>query len=193
MTVSVNPVQKGHVMEEKNDRQVWLDAGLQTLVEEGVEGLRIMSIAKRLGVTKGSFYWHFKNLEAYQCALLAEWERRYTQAPIEAAADGEASAYQQLRSLFCGTPAMALRLGRAMRAWAITDDRVHAVQTRVDHQRVGHVAHLLEAIGWTREESLTLGRWAYCAFIGEAALTGSPMSDAQTQLVLSVLTPRRLG
>lgn len=177
-------------MEEKNDRAIWLDAGLQTLVEEGVEGLRIMSIAKRLGVTKGSFYWHFQNLEAYQDALLAEWERRYTQAPIAAAADGGASAHEQLRGLFSGTPAMALRLGRAMRAWAITDDRVRAVQTRVDRQRIGHVARLLEAIGWSRKESLTLGRWAYCAFIGEAALTGSPMGAAQTRLVLSILTPR---
>ncbi len=177
-------------MEEKNDRHIWLDAGLQTLVEEGTEGLRIMSIAKRLGVTKGSFYWHFKNLEEYQGALLDEWERRYTQAPIEAGAG--AGAHEQLRSLFSTTPAMALKLGRAMRAWAITDDRVRAAQTRVDHQRVGHVAHLLEAIGWSREESLTLGRWAYCAFIGEAALTGAPMGEAQTRLVLSVLTPRQV-
>lgn len=179
-------------MEEKNDRQAWLDAGLQTLVEEGTQGLRIMSIAKRLGVTKGSFYWHFKNLEQYQCALLDEWERRYTQAPIKAATGAGAGAHEQLRSLFSTTPAMALKLGSAMRAWAITDDRVRAAQTRVDQQRVAHVAQLLEALGWSREESLTLGRWAYCAFIGEAALTGAPMGETQTRLVLSVLTPRQV-
>ena len=177
-------------MDKKNDRQIWLDAGLQTLAEEGVEGLRIMSIAKQLGVTKGSFYWHFKDLKEYQSALLMEWECRYTQAPIEAAADGGADAREQLHKLFIGTPAMALMLGRAMRTWAITNHSVREVQERVDHQRIGHVAHLLQAIGWSKVESATLGRWAYCAFIGHAALSGPSMNDAQIRLLLSTLTPR---
>ncbi|NRR32921.1 TetR/AcrR family transcriptional regulator [Oxalobacteraceae bacterium] len=177
-------------MEEKTDRQIWLDAGLQTLAEEGAEGLRIMSIAKRLGVTKGSFYWHFKDLKEYQSALLIDWEHRFTQTPIASAEDGGASAGQQLQRLFMGTPAMALTLGRAMRAWAISNENVAEAQTRVDRQRIGHVAQLLQALGWSGEESMTLGRWAYCALIGHAAMAAPPMNGTQTLLVLSILTPR---
>jgi AcrR family transcriptional regulator len=62
-------------MEDKKNRLSWLNAGLQALTSQGPAGLRVMQIAKQMGVTKGSFYWHFKDLAEFQAAVLDEWER----------------------------------------------------------------------------------------------------------------------
>jgi AcrR family transcriptional regulator len=58
------------VSQSRND---WVEAAWQALGESGVEGVRVESLARRLGVTKGSFYWHFKNRQELIDALLDRW------------------------------------------------------------------------------------------------------------------------
>src|SRR5271170_6768737 len=79
----VNTPRYGSDMSDsKMSRESWFDAGFERLAAHGPQGLRIMAIAKDMGVTKGSFYWHFKDLREYRTALLAEWERRFTEDNI---------------------------------------------------------------------------------------------------------------
>lgn len=54
-------------------REDWVDAAWQTLGEAGMDGVRVESLARKLGVTKGSFYWHFKNRQDLIDALLVRW------------------------------------------------------------------------------------------------------------------------
>jgi AcrR family transcriptional regulator len=55
------------------DREAWLEAALEVLARQGQAKLRVETLARQLGVTKGSFYHHFKNREAFLKALLAYW------------------------------------------------------------------------------------------------------------------------
>ena len=63
----------------------WLGAALELLSISGVESVKIVPLAKRLGVTSGSFYWHFSNRPELYKALLDYWEREMTDKAIEAA------------------------------------------------------------------------------------------------------------
>src|SRR3954452_8237602 len=77
----------------------WEQAALETLAESGLGAVAVESLARRLGVTKGSFYWHFPTREALIKAALERWERRdedEVMAPIEPIADPRA----RLRELF---------------------------------------------------------------------------------------------
>jgi AcrR family transcriptional regulator len=186
----VNTFWYGGEMEEKKNRQSWLNAGLKALASEGPDGLRIMLIAEQLGVTKGSFYWHFKNLEEYQLAVLEEWEQSHTQEIIECVEHAGGDAQTKLRNLFAGTISADFSLSRAIRSWSLTHPGVREVQQRVDQKRIDYVAKLLRGIGWSKEDAATLGRWGYCAFIGHATLNGPPVTEKQLNLILKTMLPK---
>ena len=67
-------------------RTDWLEQGLQLLSTEGPQHLKIDTLCHVLGVTKGSFYHHFKHHAAYVSALLEHWRANYTQQLIHAVA-----------------------------------------------------------------------------------------------------------
>src|SRR5712672_2767110 len=105
----------------KKSRQAWLDAGFERLATHGFHGLNAMAIAEQMGVTKGSFYWHFKNLREYRAALLKEWERRYTHEAIQRLERTGAAATAKLRALMSSSgPADHPQLAFASRSWKIT-------------------------------------------------------------------------
>src|SRR5262245_27600169 len=58
------------------DEQAWLDAAFDALAAGGIDAVRIERLAKSLGVTRGSFYWHFKVREALHKAMLKERRER---------------------------------------------------------------------------------------------------------------------
>ena len=70
--------------DQRLERQDWIRGALELLETAGIDGIRIVPLAKRLGVTSGSFYWHFKNRRELHNALAEYWEREMTDAAIEA-------------------------------------------------------------------------------------------------------------
>lgn len=189
----VNTLRYGNAMEDKLNRDHWLNAGLQALAAEGPEGLRIMSIAQQLGVTKGSFYWHFQNLDDYQSALLDEWEQRHTQQIIHYVEGKGGDALTKLRNLMSVTVSADARLAQAIRSWANTNPKVKSALGRVDQTRLGYLVGLLRAFGWTDDKAETLARWAYCALIGHFSLQGPPIIAEQIELILQTLTPKSVN
>jgi AcrR family transcriptional regulator len=187
----VNTVRYGVVMDEKLNRQRWLTAGLQALAEVGPEGLRIMPIAEQLGVTKGSFYWHFKNLKDYQTAVLAEWERCYTGDAIQCLENDRLDSKEKLRTWIVGAAYSDFRLERAIRTWSLHNAAVREVRARVDTDRINYLAKLLRAVGWSRDEAQTLGQWTYCAWIGYTTLDDASIAEKQLKLILTILLPRQ--
>jgi AcrR family transcriptional regulator len=179
-------------MDDKLSRETWLDAGLERLAAHGPQALRIMPIAEHLGVTKGSFYWHFKDLDDYRTALLAEWERRYTQQIIEDVERAGGDAAAKLRRLMSAHAASALgpQVTFSLRLWAMTDARVKKAVARVDEARLAYLAGLLSALGWSKRDAATVARFAQQAVIGRSVLSDPPFSAAQNELLFSVLTPR---
>lgn len=173
----------------------WVSAAWAALAREGVDGVRIERLAARLGVTKGSFYWHFSDRAALLDALLEDWERRATTAVIEdvdgAAEDPRARLYLLLRSTTMVPSAPDVE--QSIRAWGLKDKSVRRRLERVDARREAYVTSLLEAAGVPREAAARRARVMYLALIGEYARVahgGSPTERATwDELVARMLPP----
>lgn len=92
----------------------WLDAGLKALAASGVAALKADPLAKALGVSRGSFYWHFRDVEAYHTAVLARWRDIATEriiANVEKHADAAEGVEYLLRGAFAARSISKSRYG----------------------------------------------------------------------------------
>lgn len=172
----------------------WLAAAWSALAREGVEGVRVERLAARLGVTKGSFYWHFADRTALLDALLDDWERRATTAVIEhvdgAAGDPRERLYVLLRST-TGVPG-APDVEQSIRAWGLHDPSVRRRLARVDARREAYVTGLLEAAGVPPDAAPHRARAMYLALIGEYARVahgGAPTERAAWDELVGRMLP----
>jgi len=127
----------------------WITAGLEVLVEGGVTAVRILPISKRLGVTRGSFYWHFTGREALLGGLLDAWEDKNTTAVVQAAtAPGTLiDRYIALSQLWLGCSDFDPRLEVAVREWSRHDPAVLEKLRAADERRLAALAEMIEPEG----------------------------------------------
>ena len=62
----------------RGSEDIWLNAAFEMLRENGVEAVKVMPLAKKLGLTRTSFYWHFTDRDALLEAMIQGWERKNT-------------------------------------------------------------------------------------------------------------------
>ena len=146
----------------------WLRAGLEALRKGGVAALRVERLAADLGMTKGSFYWHFRDRGALLDALLEFWSREMTDAEFE-----------RIRTLRAGLAARLLALAQdvlekgmgrydpAIRGWARTDRKVAAAVAQVDRRRMRALGGFFEEGGFSAAEARTRARLFYTFLLGE--------------------------
>ena len=153
-------------------RADWIEAALVLLAAEGVEAVRITRLAERLGVTRGSFYWHFKHRDDLLAALIKAWEKRNTGAMIEAIADKDdlIDAVLALFELWMADEPFAPRLDAAMRDWARRSDKVSRTVERADNKRLKAIARAFEAAGFEPTEAFIRARILYFTQVGYYAL-----------------------
>ena len=143
----------------------WLEQGLQALTELGFEALTIDAMCARLKVTKGSFYHHFGNREAFLEALLQHWEAHYTQEFITYSEVGQTPAerlsrlHERVISTF-GTEEVALR------AWAQGDSLARTYQERVDQQRIDYLYRQYLALTGDEAYARSMAQMVYAILIG---------------------------
>lgn len=134
------------------DREAWIDFALQVLPEEGVEGLRIEVLARRLHVTKGSFYWHFKDRQALLNALITHWrDQRIREVETQASIPAE-MANAQIRFVldqYVTHPnQVRMRTELAIREWARRDAFVATAVEAVDQARLTNATNLFKLAGY---------------------------------------------
>ncbi len=142
----------GERKETRLGREDWIEAGLAALAADGPDGVRVERLARALGATKGSFYWHFRDRAELQDAILDVWDERTTPA-ILAQVAGPGPAEPRLRRLArlvtdAGEPGELLELERAVRAWAVFDPAVAARVARVDGARLAGLRALFRECGF---------------------------------------------
>jgi AcrR family transcriptional regulator len=134
------------------DPTAWILSGLDVLAEQGVDAVRVEVLAKRLSVTKGSFYWHFRDRAALLDEMLESWRRRATLAIIERIDHSAHEASMRLQTLlelpFAGAGAdRGADVELAIRLWGRRDARARAVLGEVDELRLRYFVRLLEGAG----------------------------------------------
>ena len=127
----------------------WVAAGLEVLVDNGVGAVKILPLAQRMGVTRGSFYWHFKSRAALLERLLDAWEATNTRAILEAAAGPGTlvDRYIALSRLWLGWSDFDPRLDAAVRNWGRCDAAVLKRLKAADERRVAAFVEMIEPEG----------------------------------------------
>ena len=160
------------------DAQAWIRAGAQVLAQSGVNAVKVEPIAKQLQVTKGSFYWHFKNRRALLEAILHDWVAAETDRVIEQVESEGGSAKEKLLRLFELTVQDDGQVERAIRAWAVSDSMPAEVLQIVDQRRLNYTKDLFVAVGFTPFEALVRARLVYYALVAEFMLSKEPEKRA---------------
>ena len=162
-------------------RKDWLDHALQEVASKGPAALRAQSLAKSLGVSRGSFYWHFADIDAFHDALIAHWSVR-TNDSMMADILATISEADQLTTLLMRTFRSGAALERALRAWATHAPKMAERIAEVDARRIGYAVDILERAGLADAEAVAWARLLYWAAIGRLMMPDAPhrhLSDAE--------------
>jgi AcrR family transcriptional regulator len=144
----------------------WVMAALEAIAAEGLAGASVERLARRLGVTKGSFYWHFENQAALLAAALARWEALATDEVI-AALEAEHDPRARLENLLQRVHAEGLSSSLHVALSAAADHPlVQPCLRRVSERRIRYVEHCLVDLGLTRPEARSRATLAYAAYVG---------------------------
>jgi len=122
----------------------WIAAGFDALCADGPASLAAEPMARRLGTTKGSFYWHFKDVPAYHRALVRQW---HTLALADVVTRLENTDTPDKGLSAFGHALLDNPLEPALRVWAQTDTTVAASIAEVDAERLTYIQHLLNQFG----------------------------------------------
>jgi len=159
-------------------RAQWVSAGLEALRKGGVAAVRVERLAGDVGVTKGSFYHHFRDRGALLEALLDYWSREMTDAEfarLETLRGGLAA-----RLLALAEDVLEKGMGRydpAIRAWARHDRKVAAAVAQVDRRRVKALSGFFEEGGFSAAEARIRARTFYTFLLGEPQVR-APVREA---------------
>jgi AcrR family transcriptional regulator len=145
----------------------WIQAGFAILAEGGPNALRLDRICEHLGVTKGSFYWHFADLPAYRSALLESWASLHDQDRQRFLDMGGAAPRDRLKAMMQALMSPQLySLERAMRVWSLTDETVAEGVRRSDMQVLGAVHQIFTDAGFEGQDALVRAVTFFAAGMG---------------------------
>jgi AcrR family transcriptional regulator len=167
-------------------KQDWLREGLRILAEQGAPALTIDRLAAALGLTKGSFYHHFQGLPGYKAALL-DFVEEVMADRVAAATAVAATPIDGMTRLLDSTVVETSPFEVALRAWALQDDEVRAVQERVDDHRFTTVHSFCRQVVDDEERALVMSRLAQAVMIGGSQLHPPLSPAARRQLITEFL------
>ena len=149
----------------------WAQAALDLVAEQGVSAVAVEPLARRLGVTKGSFYWHFPSRDALLQAALERWEAN-EQESVFGSLEAVPDPAERLRALF-------LLVAREVKPHIIYSELLKALDhpavqpviNRVSQRRLDYLVASFRQAGMGRVEAQHRARLAYAAYLGFLQLT----------------------
>lgn len=141
---------------QRGSEKLWLAAAYEALTENGVEAVKVMPLAKRLGLTRTGFYWYFKDRVALLEAMIQCWEDKNTGNMLRRTrAYGESigEAMFNLFDCWLDDDLFDARLDLAIRNWARNDKELMVRLNRADSQRLDAVIEMFTRFGFSRTEA----------------------------------------
>lgn len=168
----------------------WALAALHAMAEHGIKGIAVEPLAKRLGVTKGSFYWHFKNKAALTQAAVDLWESIGTAQVIERLSDVSDPREQLAQLLAISIDDLTHLRGEAalMSAAQVGHPIIAPVYQRVSQARLAFLTEIMRAMNVPSPN--TRAQVVYAAYLGAVQLAvtqPSPLDEASLKALLSEL------
>ena len=170
------------------DSTNWLDAARNALISGGIGAVKVEPLATSLGVTAGSFYWHFQNRDALYSSLLDDWRTENSAAMVRAAELEGATAeerFNALINLWVTEDGYSSAYDAAVRDWARTSDEVRNIVHAVDAARVSLLKGIFVDLGYDADRAEVRAQITYFHQVGYYAL--DLRYDEQTRLRLRPL------
>ncbi|MEZ5716696.1 MAG: TetR/AcrR family transcriptional regulator [Paracoccaceae bacterium] len=171
------------MMKKRLSAENWIDTGLKALAKGGPSALGAEVLARKLGASKGSFYWHFKGLDDFHGQLATAWKRHAATALV-GALEGDEPVAIRLQKIGAATPGEA-----AMRAWGRENPAAAAEVAEIDQLRLDALSAVLRDVGVSNPD---LARALYATGIGLAQLPkGKAKSDATLSTLIDLILALR--
>lgn len=171
-------------------RADWLAAARAALIAEGKDAVKVERLAKTLNVTRGGFYWHFKDRDDLLDALLESWEEetmRAFQSTLEQDHPNGMGEFLALVNLWIEEKIYSPAYDTAVRDWARTSDRVARSVKRVDNRRIDILKRIFLDLGFDDDEAFIRARVAYFHQVGYYTLgLGESQRDRRKLLPLYI-------
>lgn len=152
--------------------QDWLLAAIAAMAKGGVENVKVERLAKNLGTSKGSFYWHFKDRKDLLDQLIRYWVTQGTEQVMATNQSAKTTARERLLALFnvalkepVGTLSSA-QGEMAIRSWAAVDPNIAKTVSATDEQRIAYVTALFAELGYPKEVAATSAQQLYLMLLG---------------------------
>src|SRR5690242_4381067 len=154
-------------MTKKLSADAWIDFALSTLAREGFAALKADVLARKLDVSRGSFYWHFADIETFHARVIARWRQVATEAII-AELERHDTPDKRLDVLLRRAFGDGAELEVGMRAWADNNAVAQRALRKVDRRRRTYIEELLRALGMPAPLAAARTAVLYWAYIGAA-------------------------
>jgi AcrR family transcriptional regulator len=188
MPRSARPRTKDKVV--RLDADAWIAAAFDALADAGVDAVRVEPLAKTLGITKGSFYWHFADRRALIDAMLENWTQgRVAAIREQASRRGEpAAVLRELADLYTrNANARGLAIELAIRALARTDETAARAVRSVDRERLAHVRELFAALGSAKADAQARAVLFYSYLFGQSLLDPQAVPAATREKAIAAV------
>lgn len=164
----------------------WLMAAYEAMLEGGLRAIAVESLARKLGVTKGSFYWHFKNRDALLEALLVMWEAQGTVQVIATLDEIEDPGKRLIGLITAAWDRLEHVKAESIfqSAAARQDPLISPFYKRVTRARLAYTTSLYTQMGYDDERAAHWGRTAYGAFLGTVQLVATMPETLPDQAAL---------
>jgi AcrR family transcriptional regulator len=157
-----------------------------TLIRDGINAVNVLPLAGKLKVTRGGFYWHFRNRADLLDALLADWEANNTAAfervVAEGGRDGRAE-FAAMVDVWLDEQDYDPAWDAAVRQWALQAPRVARVVKRVDERRIEIFRQIFLDLGYVDPEALVRARITYFHQVGYYTLGLGESRDERLRLL----------
>lgn len=152
-------------MKKRLSQTDWLDHGLNVLASSGAGAVKVEPLAQSLEVSRGSFYWHFRDIGQFHELLLARWRERMTDDVID---DVERKSSDGARLQLLMRKAMRDddALERAIRSWATQNSKIAESVAVVDKTRLEYLARILRSAGIPDKQVPARAAFIYWARLG---------------------------
>jgi AcrR family transcriptional regulator len=176
----------------RTPRGAWIDAALQAVAVGGPEAVRVEALAASLGVSKGGFYWHFKNRQTLLGEMLDAWEKAAAEDVIAQIESEPADPRAKLQRLFDLAPSADFGVELALRDWSRRDDDVAARLNQVDNRRMAYLRSLFAQFCPDQDDVEARSMLAFSLFIGSFFIAARHPDRSRAE-VLQLAMDRLLG
>ncbi|WP_105435084.1 TetR/AcrR family transcriptional regulator [Neorhizobium tomejilense] len=153
----------------RGSQEGWLEAAYEALLESGVDSVKILPLAKKLGLSRTSFYWFFKDREELLSALILRWRDKNTgnlMKQSEAYAESLAEAMLNVFDCWLNKDLFDSQFEFAIRSWALQSPEIQVEVQQADLARIGALSRMFVRFGFDEEPADVRARTTYLVQIG---------------------------